>query len=178
MSEETKEVGQPSPETSSPPIQPDGLGKADVPQGGLKKKPGRSKRGRRPNCEYFLQQFPHFIKIIYPSTNSPDKMGIFVFKKDETTLGIARFTQNDKGDVYWSPRVIADKRGGPPHYVYDLIEIAAVNIEELSNAIGQMTKFFGGTKEIAATYRENVAKTDEKRTMSAMDLKLKDWGVV
>jgi hypothetical protein len=154
---------------------------AHVQPGGPKKKRGRPKKKppeERPECTKFLQQFPHFIKVIYPSTNSPEKMGIFVFKKDETTVGIARFTQNDKGDVYWSCRKVPNKWGGIPKYIYDLIEIAAVNVKGVAQALTDILVPFGGEQQIVETYKENVKQADEKRTMNAMDDKLKNWGVV
>jgi len=139
---------------------------------------GRKRKGPRPKCEYFLQGFKEIYKVIYPSTNSPDKMGICVFKKDGNTLGIARFTQNDKGDIYWSPRVVRNAGGGRPIYIYDLIEVPAIMIDNLSTALSNSVQFFGGEPKIKSDYVENVTRVTEERHERTLDDKIKNFGVL
>lgn len=152
---------------------------SEVPNPQLPKIPRRGgRKGPRPKCEYFLRQFADAIKVIYPSTNSPDKMGILVFKKDPTTVGIARFTQNDKGETYWSPRVIPNAHTGKPLYIYDLIEVPAIMLDGMAGAMSDIKAFFGGTPQIKTTYKENVFRATEERKETAVKNKLKDFGVI
>lgn len=126
---------------------------------------------KRPKCETeFLKRFTDNFKIYYPSTDHVRaKYGIMVFKYDQKTIGIVRFTESLEGDIYWGKRFIK-KTGGGVMYCYDLIKISVQNATEVGSAVIEgMKRWFGGDAAAVEIIKPFVQKKEEDKTKA--DLK-------